>query len=95
MKKFKMRYSSYNNCECGICFRITKVVKVEFYTTDYASNNRPGKICKTPQHHPHELWICPECISDLQKEVEALKASPEKEVWDAMEDKDLRKEWAK
>ena len=69
MKKFKIEYASgYVNCD--ICFKHEgmKIAKLEYYTQDYASNKRPGKICKTPQKHPHSIWICEKCLKELRRE---------------------------
>lgn len=63
MKKFSVVMDGYDNCSCSICFRIGKVAKIEYYTQNYGSNKRKGKICKNLQKHPHSIWICEKCIS--------------------------------
>ena len=37
-----------------------------YYTQNYASNKRKGKICKTLQKHPHIIWVCEKCWRDLR-----------------------------
>lgn len=65
MKKFEMSISDADNCFCNICHSPMQVLKLKYYTKDYGSNNRKGKICKTLQKHPHEIWICNKCLGDL------------------------------
>lgn len=68
MKKFTVVIDGYDNCCCSICFRICQVAKIEYYTQDYESNKRKGKICKNLQKHPHSIWICGKCINDFLAE---------------------------
>ena len=68
MKKFSVEISEYTNCCCSVCFRSARVAKIKWYTQDYASNKRKGKICKNLQKHPHSLWICESCMQDFKKE---------------------------
>ena len=65
MKKFNMGYSSTESCQCDICHRTGKVLKVEYYTKNYRSE-RTGKICETLQKHRHSIWICKKCFQDLR-----------------------------
>lgn len=69
MKKFKLDYAK-GFVNCDICFKHEgkKIAKLKYYTQDYGSNKRKGKICKNPQKHPHEIWICDKCIEDLKSE---------------------------
>lgn len=62
---------------CNICHRHSdgrysdygmKIAKIKYYTQDYGSNNRKGKICKRLQKHPHEIWICDKCLDDFRSE---------------------------
>ena len=55
---------------CNICHRHTdmNIAKIKYYTQDYGSTKRKGKICKTLQKHPHEIWICDKCLSDFRDE---------------------------
>lgn len=68
MKKFTVEISEYTNCICSICHRLGRVAKLKWYTQDYASNKRKGKICKTLQKHPHSIWICEKCMNDFKSE---------------------------
>ena len=68
MKKFSLSVSDHDNCLCNICHRPRKVLILKYYTKDYASNTRPGKICKTLQVHPHTIWVCKKCLEDLRGE---------------------------
>ena len=68
MKKFTIVVDGYDNCCCNICFRVGKVAKIKYYTHNYGSNNRPGKICKNLQKHPHSIWICQKCMEDFRSE---------------------------
>ena len=68
MKKFTVGISKYTNCCCNICHRLNRVAKIRYYTQDYRSNKRKGKICKNLQKHPHEIWICEKCMDDLKSE---------------------------
>lgn len=73
MKKFTITYEN-GFCNCDICFthyeRVKgkkqgkKIAKLTYYTQDFKSN-KSDKICTTAQKHPHELWICDKCLSDL------------------------------
>ena len=65
MKKFEIEISNTTNCVCNICFRTDRVAKISYYTQDYGSNKREGKYCKTPQKHPHSIWICEKCMKDF------------------------------
>ncbi len=66
MKKFEIHYKKATNSCCSICFKLGKVMTVSWYTQDYRSNKRKGKICKTLQKHPHSIWICDKCLKDLR-----------------------------
>lgn len=66
MRKFTVEISKATNCICNICHRDGRVAKIKYYTQDYGSNKRKGKICKTLQKHPHEIWICEKCWYDLR-----------------------------
>lgn len=68
MKKFRIEVSEYPNCCCNICHRLSHVAKIEYYTQDYGSNKRKGKICKKLQKHPHSIWICEKCMDDFESE---------------------------
>ena len=68
MKKFSIEISEATNCCCNICFRIGRVAKIEYYTQNYGSSKRKGKICKTLQKHPHSIWICEKCYNDFKSE---------------------------
>lgn len=69
MRKFTIQYGKGAMC-CDICFKHNdkKIAKLKYYTQDYASNKRKGKICKTPQKHPHSIRICSDCLKDLRRE---------------------------
>lgn len=69
MRKFEIDYAKGYVC-CSVCFKHVdkKIVKLKWYTQDYASNKRKGKVCKTLQKHPHSIWICDKCIEDLKSE---------------------------
>ena len=68
MKKFSVEISGYTNCTCSVCFCQARVAKLKWYTQDYASNKRKGKICKNLQKHPHSIWICEKCMQDFKHE---------------------------
>jgi len=68
MKKWSIEISEYTNCCCSICFRLGRVAKIKYYTQNYASNKRKGKICKRLQKHPHSIWICEKCMDDFRRE---------------------------
>ena len=68
MKKFSIEISKADNCFCNICHRTGRVAMISYYTQNYASNKRKGKICKTLQKHPHCIWICEKCMNDLRSE---------------------------
>ena len=68
MKKFSVEISNYTNCSCNICFRVGRVAKIKYYTQDYGSNKRPGKICKRLQKHSHSIWVCEKCMEDFKSE---------------------------
>lgn len=66
MKKFTIEISKADNCFCNICHRTGRVAMISYYTQNYASNKRKGKICKTLQKHPHIIWVCEKCCRDLR-----------------------------
>ena len=66
--KFKVEISKATNCICNICHGSGRVAKINYYTKDYGSNKRPGKICKTLQKHPRSIWICRKCMNDFKGE---------------------------
>ena len=68
MKKYSIELSENTNCSCQICFRLGRVAKIQYYTQNYGSNKRKGKICKTLQKHPHSIWICEKCLNDFKSE---------------------------
>lgn len=68
MRKFTVEISKATNCICNICHRDGRVAKIKYYTQDYGSNKRKGKICKTLQKHPHEIWMCEKCMEDFKSE---------------------------
>lgn len=68
MRKCEIEISEATNCFCNICHRAGRVAKINYYTQDYASNKRKGKICKTLQKHPHSIWICEKCMYDFKSE---------------------------
>lgn len=55
---------------CNICHRHENmnIAKIRYYTQDYRSNKREGKVCKNLQKHPHEIWICDGCLQDFKME---------------------------
>ena len=68
MKKISIEISEYTNCYCDICHRANRVAKIKYYTQDYGSNKRKGKVCKNLQKHPHSIWICEKCMDDIKSE---------------------------
>lgn len=70
---FHFRWLEQDNCVCSICHGIGAKIEFEYVTRDYASNNRKGKICKTLQAHRHSFWICPTCLTNLNKKAENVK----------------------
>lgn len=86
MKKFEITYSEANNCGCGICFKLNHVMRVKWYTQDYASE-KTGKICKNLQKHPHSLWVCRDCYRDLCDAIMDSAKLPNYEEWQDSIDK--------
>ena len=82
MKKFSLSFAK-GSVNCDVCFQHEnkKIAKLKYYTQDYASNKRKGKICKTPQKHHHEIWICDRCLQDLRGEWWS-KTNERFECWD-------------
>ena len=70
---FSFRWLEQDNCSCSICHGIGAKIEFEYVTRDYASNKRKGKICKNLQAHWHSFWICPKCLTNLNKKAELVK----------------------
>lgn len=89
MKKFDITFDK-GACTCNICHRHyvrkagklypQRIVKIKYYTQNYASNKIRGKICQNLQKHPHEIWICEKCLDDLRSEWWS-KTNEQNKIW--------------
>ena len=70
---FGFRWLEQDNCACGICHGIGAKIEFEYVTRNYESARRKGKICSTLQAHRHSFWICPTCLTNLNKKAEKVK----------------------
>ena len=70
---FHFRWLEQDNCVCSICHGSGAKIEFEYVTRNYESATRKGKICKTLQAHGHSFWICPTCLTNLNKKAEKVK----------------------
>lgn len=70
---FRFRWLEQDNCVCGICHGTGAKIEFGYVTRDYESAKQRGRICKNLQAHGHSFWICPTCLTNLNKKAEKVK----------------------
>lgn len=70
---FGFRWIEQDNACCSVCHGIGAKIEFRYVTRDYASNRQKGKICKTLQAHERNFWICPVCLTNLNKQAAKVK----------------------
>ena len=85
---FSFRWLEQDNCVCSICHAIGAKIEFGYVTRNYESTRHKGKTRQNLKAHRHCFWICPKCLTNLDRKASKVKDLVKQELEKVVESED-------